>query len=212
MNLVSRWLGKEKKNLKNCTLLAVRSVIMATAQGGPMSQDPMSFPFAAIDQMVHDALRRRIRDSHLIDDISQEVQRAYWQRVQDGRTLPEPLEPRVRKAAWNRYYSWARGLCRSRKLQAFLRQRREDSSREDPAFLAERNELRKVLISLLDRLPSPDREITKRRLLDGWKFKRIAEEMRRGAGGAGSSVGAVKTRFRRAIDRLAPSVKRAFSY
>src|SRR5262249_5701188 len=91
----------------------------------------------------------------------------------------------------------------SQKRQDFLRRRSQKANQEDPALTAEKTDRFVVLLALLNTLPPLYREITTLRSVDGWPFKRIAEDK-------GLSVSTVKRRFGQAKARLAPLVKRHY--
>jgi len=165
-----------------------------------MSQDQSPNRHEIIARTVRKVLARRTNDVHLIDDVCQNVLVICWQREPALRDLPsERLERYVVRVALNQYWSWKR----RRNLVKWPEGFEKSSSGEDPALAAEKADQSLCLHSLFNGLPPVYREVVRSHLVEGWTFKRIANDK-------GVPVSTVKTQFRRAKVLLEAAVKRYF--
>jgi RNA polymerase sigma-70 factor (ECF subfamily) len=152
---------------------------------------------AQLDEMagMRRLARSLLRDASLADDVVQEAALAAWRRGREGEVPPRSWWAAVVR---NVAAKMGRGE-RRREARERAVARRESQPGTD--VVARRLALHRAVVAAVERLSPEQRDVVVRRWFDGQKPQWIAEEL-------GVPLATVKTRLRRALERLRERLKR----
>ncbi len=166
-----------------------------------MGRDEIPRWHDVIARTVRRVLRRRMKDTYVIEDICQNVLAICLEKQLDLQHFSVDILSRiVVRITLNQLFSW----LRQRKMHQWPEEFEVCSREEDPSSTMEKREQVLFFLAIFNGLPPLYRDVARLHVLEGWTHERIAKVK-------GIPVNTVKTQFRRAKALLAEAARRYFA-